>query len=186
MGAPSALVTVCRTAMPNPSVAFAPNAPNRNMRATRNGACASLRIFVVLLNVSLGKGGLSSPATRTTAARDRESESRGVEARRDAPFRECAARDERGAARATRRGAGATRARGATVADVDIVANMLSRRSFARGEVDEVDVGRREHREPRGRPQCALCVARRRSRPGHHRRFKQGRLKPKLGSSPVD
>jgi hypothetical protein len=101
---------------------------------------------------------LSSPAARTTAARDRESESRGVEARRDAPFRECAARDERGAARATRRGAGATRARGATAADEDIVANMVSRRVFARGEVSFAVPF---HREPRGLTRARSPASRR-------------------------
>jgi hypothetical protein len=120
------------------------------MRATRKGACASLRIFVALLNSSLRGGGVSPPAARTTDARDareRSDDARVVEARKETPVREWDARDERGAARATRRGAGATRARGATAADEDIVANMVSRRVFARGEVSFAVPF---HREPRG------------------------------------
>jgi hypothetical protein len=129
------------------------------MRATRKGACASLRIFVALLNSSLRGGGVSPPAARTTNARDareRSDDARGVEARKHEP--EWAARDERGAARATRRGAGATRARGATAADEDIVANMVSRRVFARGEVSFAVPF---HREPRGLTRARSPASRR-------------------------
>mmetsp|Transcript_30799 Transcript_30799/g.77141 ORF Transcript_30799/g.77141 Transcript_30799/m.77141 type:complete len:269 (+) Transcript_30799:887-1693(+) len=49
-GAPRALVTACKDAMARPREAFAANAPKKNMRATRNGACTSLRSLVALLN----------------------------------------------------------------------------------------------------------------------------------------
>jgi hypothetical protein len=81
-----------------------------------------------------------------------------VEARKETPVREWDARDERGAARATRRGAGATRARGATAADEDIVANMVSRRVFARGEVSFAVPF---HREPRGLTRARSPASRR-------------------------
>jgi hypothetical protein len=105
-------------------------------------------------------GGVSPPAARTTDAPDKREPSddaRGVEARKHAPVCECAAREERGA-RATRRGAGATRARGATAADEDIVANMVSRRVFARGEVSFAVPF---HREPRGLTRARSPASRR-------------------------
>jgi hypothetical protein len=68
---------------------------------------------------------------------------------------------------------------------VDIVANMLSRRSFARGEVDVGRSGCRMSRASRATWPASVS-SRSTIATGHHRRFKQGRLKPKLGSSPVD
>jgi hypothetical protein len=45
-GAPIAFVAACMLAIPAPIIADAPHAPYKNCRATRNGACASLRSFV--------------------------------------------------------------------------------------------------------------------------------------------
>ena len=59
--------------MPKPRPAFAAKAPKTNMRATRKGACASLRILVALLNFSLDgffRGGAGSGSAAARAASD--------------------------------------------------------------------------------------------------------------------
>ena len=99
--------------MPKPRPAFAAKAPKTNMRATRKGACASLRILVALLNFSfdaifLGGVGSGSAAARaasepTRAIRSDELGTREAEETR-APKRRRAGSDGREPRAAARHG----------------------------------------------------------------------------------
>ena len=82
--------------MPKPRPAFAAKAPKTNMRATRKGACASLRILVALLNFSFDAIFLGGVGSGSAAARAASEPTRAIRSDELAPRAESARRPRAG------------------------------------------------------------------------------------------
>lgn len=146
--------------MPKPRPAFAAKAPKTNMRATRKGACASLRILVALLNFSFDaifRGGVGSGSAAARAAseptRAIRSDELGTREAEETRARSAAAPGATDASRAPRHVTG-TR----VVVQVDRVEGVAIIARRAGGNAEGASPSRVR------RATCRACVTERRSR----------------------